>query len=201
MSNPRWNELLRRARADDPAAWGRLLEAQRAHLGAFAEQRLRGRVAVRVDSADVVQQTFLEAHRHLDQFQGETQTAFRAWLTRILENNIARTLRNHLLLQKRNLRREQPLGEGQGSDSAAGQEPEAGTSTPSKRAMRHEEEDRLARALAKLPKDQQEAVRLRHLQGLALAEIAKQLGRTSVATAALVKRGMEALRKQLRREG
>jgi RNA polymerase sigma-70 factor (ECF subfamily) len=185
------------ARQGNLAAWGELLEAQRGHLSALAEQRLRGRVTVRVEAADVVQQTFLEAHRSLDQFLGEEEAALRAWLERILEHNIDRTFRNHLLLQKRNLRREQSLEGTPADGSAAPRDVDAHHSTPSQRAMRHEDEDRLAQALEKLPQDQRVAVRLRHLHGWRLADIAAELGRTPTATAALVKRGMEALRKQL----
>jgi RNA polymerase sigma-70 factor (ECF subfamily) len=50
-----------------------------------------------------------------------------------------------------------------------------------------------------LPDDQREAVRLRHLEGWALADIAQHLGRTPAATAGLIKRGMQALRRQLHR--
>jgi RNA polymerase sigma factor (sigma-70 family) len=73
-------------------------------------------------------------------------------------------------------------------------------STPSQRAMRAEDLERLTRALATLPEDQREAVRLRHLEGWALAAIAEHLGRSPAATAGLVKRGMKALRSQMRQE-
>jgi RNA polymerase sigma-70 factor (ECF subfamily) len=63
--------------------------------------------------------------------------------------------------------------------------------------MRGEEAERLSRALVALPDDQREAVRLRHLEGWPLADIARHLGRTPAATAGLIKRGMQTLRRLL----
>lgn len=197
---PSPRELLQRARQGDPDALGRLLETFRGGLRSLAERQLRGRVAVRVDASDVVQQTFLEAHRSFEQFLGGQERELLAWLARILDHNVARTIRDHILLQKRAVRRECSLDDSRREGPALRQQLDGGQSTPSQRAMRGEEEDRLSRALAALPEDQREAVRLRHLEGRSLAEIARQLDRTPAATAGLIKRGMQALRKQLRQE-
>ena len=67
------------------------------------------------------------------------------------------------------------------------------------RLDRGEEAERLSQALTALPDDQREAVRLRHLEGWALADVARHLGRTPAATAGLIKRGMQALRRQMHR--
>jgi RNA polymerase sigma-70 factor (ECF subfamily) len=70
-----------------------------------------------------------------------------------------------------------------------------------KYARRNEGTDRLVRALrVALPADEKVAVRLRHLEGRSLADIARHLGRTEAATAGLIRlirRGLQALRKQL----
>lgn len=198
---PRWDERLGLARQDNAEVRGQLLDEQRDRLLRLAQQKLQGRVTVRVDPLDVVQETFLQAHRSFDQFQGDEEGAFRAWLDRILDNTITRALRNHLLLQKRTLNREQPLDDPQANSWCAGPQLDAGHTTPSQRAMRNEDEERLNRALEQLPDTQREAVRLRHLQGWSLAAIAEHLGRSTVATAALIKRGMESLRKHMDTEG
>jgi RNA polymerase sigma-70 factor (ECF subfamily) len=195
-----WDELIAQARRDGEAARGLLMEEHRGHLMRVAQQRLHGRLTVRLDPADAVQEAFLLAHRAFDQFLGDEEMAFRAWLERILENAITRAVRNHLLLQKRSLAREQPLGEPRADSAGPENQLDAGASTPSQRAMRREDEARLSRALELLPDAQRDAVRLRHLEGWPLAAIAARLGRTTVATAALVKRGMEALRKHLGEE-
>jgi RNA polymerase sigma-70 factor (ECF subfamily) len=196
--DPGCNELIRRSRQGDPEAFGRLLEAYRGRLRSVAERKLRGPVAARVDASDVVQQTFLEAHQCIGQFLGRNEPELVAWLESILRHTVAKTIRDHTLLQKRDVRRERPLQALSPVDSAAPPELDAGHSTPSQGAMRHEDEERLARALEALPADQRVAVNLRHLQGRSLADIARHLGRTEAATAGLIRRGLQALRKQLR---
>ena len=190
------DDLLARARRGDADALGRLLEAQRASLRQQAERQLHGRLAARVDPSDVIQQTFLEAHRCFAQFEGGRGPEWEAWLRRILDHRIALAVRDHVLLQKRDLRREQPLDDS--GSPGAGPELAAGHSSPSQRAIRGEEVQRLVAALAVLPPDQREAVRLRHLEGQPLDAIARQMGRSLAATAGLIKRGLQALRAQMR---
>ena len=64
--------------------------------------------------------------------------------------------------------------------------------------MRHEQLVGLTKALARLPEDQQRAVELHHLKGLPLADVAKQLGRTKGAVAALLFRGLKKLSESLK---
>src|SRR5262245_3427157 len=193
------NELLGTALQGDREALGRLLEAQRTAVRRLAERQLEGRVAVRVDASDVIQQTFLEAYRSFPQFAGRDARELVAWLQSILDHKVAGVIRDHALLQKRDVRREQSLDDSHGGGVPLKQELDAGHSSPSQKAIREEEAERLARALAALPDDQREAVRLRHLEKWALADIARHLGRTPAATAGLIKRGMQALRRQMHR--
>jgi RNA polymerase sigma-70 factor (ECF subfamily) len=193
---PTDNELLEQARRGDRDALGRLLDAQRAALHRLAEGQLEGRVAVRVDASDVIQQTFLEAHRSFSQFAGRDVRELTAWLRSILDHKVAGAIRDHTLIQKRNVRREQSLDDS-GGGAPLKQDLDAGLSSPSEKAIRGEEEQRLAQALTALPDDQREAVRLRHLEGWALDDIARHLGRTPAATAGLIKRGLQALRRQM----
>ena len=91
------------------------------------------------------------------------------------------------------------MDDSRGGEAPLKQDLDAGITSPSQKAMRREEEQRLTQALTALPDDQREAVRLRHLEGWALDDIAVHLGRTCAATAGLIKRGMKALRRELRR--
>jgi RNA polymerase sigma-70 factor (ECF subfamily) len=192
--------LLEHARQGDREALGQLLQAQRAALHRLAERQLIGRIAVRVDASDIIQQTFLEAHRSFRQFAGADARELAAWLQRILDHKVAVAIRDHTILQKRNLRRDQSIDDSHGGLASLKQQLDAGLSSPSQKAIRGEEAQRLAKALTVLPDDQREAVRLRHLEGWALADIARHLGRSPAATAGLIKRGMQILRRQLRRD-
>jgi RNA polymerase sigma-70 factor (ECF subfamily) len=192
------DELLEQARRGDGEALGQLLEAQRAALHRLAERQLNGRIAVRVNASDLIQQIFLEAYRSFPQFAGKDARELLAWLQGILDHKAAGAIRDHALLQKRDVRRERSIDDSQG-EAPLKQELAGGLSTPSQKAIRQEEVQRLHEALTALPDDQREAVRLRHLEGWALADIARHLGRTPAATAGLIKRGMQVLRRQLHR--
>jgi RNA polymerase sigma-70 factor (ECF subfamily) len=194
-------ELLDQALHGDPEALGRLLEAQREGLYRLAQRQLEGRIAVRVDASDIIQQTFLEAYRSFPQFAGRDPRELLAWLQSILDHKIAGAIRNHALLQKRNVARERSIDDSERGGATLKEQLDGGLTSPSQKAIRGEEAERLSRALAALPDDQREAVRLRHLEGWALAEIALHLGRTPAATAGLIKRGMKALRRELHRDG
>jgi RNA polymerase sigma-70 factor (ECF subfamily) len=64
--------------------------------------------------------------------------------------------------------------------------------------MRSERLLRLAEALEALPEAQREAVELHHWQGWSVAEIARQLDRSTRAVAGLLQRGLQKLRHHLR---
>jgi RNA polymerase sigma-70 factor (ECF subfamily) len=191
------NELLGQAIRGDPGALGQLLEAQRASLHRLAERQLNRRIAARAAASDIVQQTFLEACRSFPQFAGQDIRELVAWLHRILDHKIAGAIRNHAQLQKRSVGRERSIDDSHGGGASLKEDLDANATSPSQKAIRGEDAERLAHALAVLPDDQREAVRLRHLEGWALADIAEHFGRTPAATAGLIKRGMKALRRHL----
>src|SRR5262249_6399683 len=141
--------------------------------------------------------TFLEAYRSFPQFAGHDVRELGAWLEGILDHKVASAIRDHTLLQKRDMRRERSMDDSQGGGAPFKEGLDAGLSSPSQKAIRGEDVQHLSRALTALPDDQREAVRLRHLEGWALADIARRLGRSPAATAGLIKRGMRALRRQL----
>jgi RNA polymerase sigma-70 factor (ECF subfamily) len=193
--------LIGRARQGDTEALGRLLEGRRPALRLLAQRRIPGRVAVRVDAEDVVQRTFLAAHRGFGQFLGRSEAELAVWLRRVLENQIVMVVREHTKLQKRAIRRERALDVAPGDRSGPSPELATALTSPSQRAIRREDVQRLAMELSALPEDQREAVRLRHLEGCPLAEIARRLGRSEQATAGLIKRGIRALREKMRDSG
>src|SRR5918999_6459314 len=81
-TGPDPGDLLRRARAGDDVALGALLERYRPYLALLARLQIDRRLRGKADPADLVQETFLEAHRGFPRFRGETEAELAAWLRR-----------------------------------------------------------------------------------------------------------------------
>jgi len=187
--------LLELAKKGDPDALGELLQSFREHLRTMAGDRISENLQARVDESDLVQQSCLSAFRNFERFAGESLPEFLAWLRQIHERNISDTIRDHAVYHKRAVSREQPLGD-------ASQAPQMSRAdSPSHQAIQTENAAKVVAALEQLPESQREAVRLRHLEGCSLAEIAQRISRSEDATAGLVRRGLAKLRTKLKSEG
>jgi RNA polymerase sigma-70 factor, ECF subfamily len=173
------------------------VEKFRSYLLLLARMQLGRRLRAKLDPSDVVQQTLMDAHRQLEQFQGSTPAALAGWLRRMLACNLTDALRA-FSRGKRDVGREQSLQAA--LDESSGRIAswlEAEQSSPSEKAQQTEEMLRLVDALAKLPEAQREAVVLHYWQGQTLAQVADQLGRTIPAIVGLLQRGLKSLRKTL----
>jgi RNA polymerase sigma-70 factor, ECF subfamily len=174
------------------------MERFRSYLLLLARMKLDRKLRGKLDASDVVQQTLLEAHQAIESFRGNDAAAQAAWLRQILARNLANAVRD-LTRAKRDVRKERALAASDLDASASQLEGwlAAEQSSPSQKMERQERAMRLAEALALLPETQRDAVVLRHLQELSLAEIAEQLDCTSAAAAGLLQRGLKNLRKSL----
>ncbi len=173
------------------------LEQFRDYLNLLARLQLRSSVQAKADASDVVQQTLVQAIRGLEGFRGKTEAEMAAWLRQILARQLANLVRDQGA-RKRDVSRERSL-EAALDESAsrvtaflAGDE-----SSPSEKAVRNEDVLRLTDALAGLPEAQREAIVLHHLEHLSLAEVSRQLDRSTAAVAGLIKRGLRELRVRL----
>lgn len=180
-----------------PAGRDEVFAQAREYLLVLARIGLDPRLRAKVDDADVVQQTLLEAHRDWDQFRGTTVAERFAWLRQILARNLSNLLRD-FTRDKRNVRREW-VPDRAAEDSAARLDGwlAVNQTTPGTAAQRNEELTRVAVALAALPVAQREAVVLRHWHNQSVAEIAEHLNTTRDAVTGLLYRGLKALRAQL----
>src|SRR5918998_998459 len=88
--------LLEQARNGNGNAAGRLLEKYSTYLTLLARVQIGRRLQGKVDAGDLVQETFLEAHRQIAQFRGTSEGELLAWLRRILAGRIALLLRRYL---------------------------------------------------------------------------------------------------------
>lgn len=177
---------------------GNDLNGNRSYLRFLVRAQLDGRVQQRVDASDIVQETLLEAHRSLEQFQGESESDLTAWLRRILARRLAHAYRDHTR-QRRDVRRERSLEASLDASSCRLQQFVASDSaSPSQHAVSAERLRELADALESLTLQQREAIILHYFQGHTVPQIATAMQRSEAAIGGLLHRGMQALRSQFR---
>jgi len=180
--------------ASDTEAARQELARFRDYLIMLAEIKLSPALRAKVSSSDIVQQTLLQAHQHLDQFQGQTEAELAAWLRQILVRNLIDTLRKYRS-QARDIAKERPLeAEAEKSSQHLERWLASEESSPSRLLMEEEQLFHLAKALALLPEDQRIVVELKHLQERSIAEIAQHLGKTESSVVGLLRRGLKRLR-------
>ena len=179
----------------------RSVENYRDYLLLLVRLQVGSRPRAKLDASDVVQQAILHAHEKRGQFRGGTENEWLAWLRAILANALAAAVRR-IDTQARDPARERSLeAELERSSSRLEVLLAADQTSPSERAVRGEELLRLAQAIAVLPEDQRRVVELHYLKGLAVAEVADQIGRTRPAAVGLLFRGLKRLRELLRDPG
>ena len=181
------------ARAGSPEALGRLLEACHGYLLMIAEQELDPSLQPKGGASDLVQETFLDAQRAFAGFGGVSDAELRAWLRRLLLNNLVSFTRLYHGTDKRRIDREVAIATGD-SSCAGATEPVADTPSPSREAMAHEEAEATRRALERLPEDYRRVLLLRYEEGQSFEEIGRIMGRTANATRKLWLRAVERLR-------
>src|SRR5215831_1646157 len=142
-------QLLTRARHEGGAARGELLEMYRNYLHLLARAQLGRHLQGKVDPSDLVQETFLTAHREFARFRGTTEGELVAWLRRILASRLADLVRRQLKAKGRDARLERRLEDELAHSSqdlaervlARRDSPNATTSpsSPSQQAVRREQ--------------------------------------------------------------
>jgi RNA polymerase sigma-70 factor (ECF subfamily) len=195
------DHLFTAARLGSKSGLGHLLTLYANYLKVLVAAQLDPRLRARVSPSDIVQETFFEAHRDFPQFRGESSAEFLAWLRRIVVNNILRAVEQHVLTDKRDVRREISLAhvEKQLEQSTVRLETllVAGGESPSTDALRREREVQLADALSELPADYRNIIMLRHIQGLSFEEVATRMERSSGAVRMMWLRALKRLRELL----
>lgn len=191
-------QLLATARAGGGDALGQLLELYRRYLRLLAELGIDGRFKAKVDASDLVQETFLDAHRDFANFRGTTERELMAWLKQILAANLTDHVRRRYGAQKRDVQLERSLSQQLDRSSHAINRGLVLTqTTPSQSAARREQAVVLADALDRLPEDYREVLVLRHLKGLKFPDVARSMDRTVGSVQQLWTRAVAELRRRI----
>lgn len=181
--------------ADRPPRWS--LEEYKGYLRILARVRLSPELRSLLDSSDLIQQTMMKAWQKRGQFRGQTAAEYRAWLRRILANEVYDRARQNGLVgddAAHKVSLEQALEEsGHRLDEILALDSEG----PPAKVIERERLGRLEEALEKLPETQRRVVELHKIQGFSIAETAERLGVSKPSVAGLYARALKALRKLL----
>jgi RNA polymerase sigma-70 factor (ECF subfamily) len=175
---------------------GHMLESCRNYLTLLARVQIGRRLQGKVDASDVVQETFLAAHRDFAQFRGTTEKEFAVWLRHILACRLSDLVRRYYGTQRRDVRLERQLAD-ELDQSSRSLGLVARRSSPSQHLARREQAIQLADALQRLPLEYSEVIVLRHIEGLRFPEIAQRMGRSLDSVEKLWVRGLARLRRSL----
>jgi RNA polymerase sigma-70 factor (ECF subfamily) len=203
MDDAEISQQLERARGGDRSAVGVLLEAHRARLERLVTLRLDRRLRGRVDPADVLQDTFLEATRRLESYLDRPDMPFFLWLRFLATQRLQGLCREHLGVGKRDVRREVPIAEAtftEANSEALAARLHGSFTTPSQAAMRQEMKARLTAALESMDLEDREIIALRHFEELSHGEAARVLGMDESAASKRYLRAIKRLRAILDRE-
>lgn len=158
------DELLKRARTGDQAAFGKLVDLYYEMVYAVAFGVLRNRESAR----DVAQEAFIKAHRELPRFEGKSK--FKTWVYRITVNTAIDEHR----------KRKRPMESLDATDASDDDEAPViikdPGADPSEKAEQAELRVLILKAVDQLSPDHRAVLVLREYQGLSYEEIAESLG-------------------------
>ena len=178
------------------SALGRLLEACRPYLLLIANEELSPELITKAGASDLVQESFLDAQRDFEGFRGKSEAELRAWLRRILLNNIANFSRLFRDTDKRQLDREVAQ-----NDMAIEKELLEALhnhgQSPSSEVAARERDAALGWSMTKLPELHRQVIRWRNYERCTFEEIGGRLGRSAEAARKLWARAVEQLQQLL----
>lgn len=173
-------DLLARVAAGEPAAVRQLLDGPGAILYGFVFARVGGDAAV---TEDIVQETLMEAVKGAKGFRGDA--ALSTWLCAIARRRLARHYEKE---------RKQEVAR----SGLALVEPDDSAEDDSLAEL--VDRDVVVRALGRLPVLHRQVLVLKYLDDKSVAEVAKEVGRSTVQVQSLLQRARDGLRRELEGE-
>lgn len=190
------SSLLLIARNGSSEALGELLEGCRNYLLLIANHTIGKGLRSKVGASDLVQETFVEAHRIFERFTGESEQELLRWLAKILHFKIGNTFKSYYRAERRNPQKEVDWYSLYGfafSEAFA-----TVRFSPSGFAVRKEQKELYEELLQDLGTDFREVIRLRVEEELSFEEVGCQMGRSEDAARKLFMRAVALLRERLR---
>ena len=190
------DDLLRDAKAGEPLALKRLLLAHGGPLRTRVAKGIPARFRSLLAPEDILQETFAEAFRTIGGFEPQGKDAFYRWLSTIADHRLLDAIRA-LKTARRGGGLSPAANVARSSIANLVDVVAVTTGTPSRAARGRETTAAVQVALAGLPAEHRDALTLRYLHGLPIAEVAQKMGKTESAVHKLCSRALQGLRKSM----
>ncbi len=187
-------EMLRAGGQDALASRFAFYEARLTRMITF---RIDHRLLGRIDTGDVLQESFLEVSRRIDSFLVNPEVPFFVWLRQITSQILVDVHRRHLGAKKRDANQEVSMRQGGYSNTTSlslAHHLIGNLTSPSQAAMRDEMLDEVREALDSLDEVDREVLALRHFEELTNNEVAAVLGLQKAAASNRYVRALKRLR-------
>ncbi len=187
-------DLLRMAESGKQEAFNEILIKHRERLKRMVAVRMNDRLRGRLDASDVIQETYTEATRTLEEYLENPKLPVYIWLRRLAGQKLIQAHRKHLGAQKRDAKVEQRIHGGvpAATSQSLAIHLAANVTSPSQAAVKAESRDQLMDALETMNEIDREVLTLRHFEHLSSRETAEVLG---LSYEAVKKRYLRALEK------
>lgn len=189
-------ELLEKAKRGDSDARDRLLLASHDALLSHIRKRMPPKLLPRYSPEDILQETYRKAVAHVVTFEYRGPASFLGWL---------RVIATRLIIDLNQPNRPDFVaGHGPGAPDGSScddliENLPGGSHGPGTKAAKEELRRAFHIALAQLPTDYQQVIKLRYLQELPQREVALRLDRSEDAVRGLCNRARTALRQRMDR--
>lgn len=190
------HKLLDEALRGQVTALQRLLLASYDRLTSFLTPRIPEKLRTVCDVEDILQITFVQVYQDFPEFRGKTTAEFSAWLRTIAEAKLVDAMRA--------ANRKKRGGEfNQVTDAPADfsrsylnllEQLDGQNRSPSQSIAARDAIEAMQIAIAGLPEDHREAIILRYIRNLSLAEVANQLDKSEDAIRGLLHRAKSTLK-------
>lgn len=164
-TDPRDVELLARAQQGDAQAVDELFDRHREYLHAVVSLRMDRQMQSRVDASDIIQETYLQTSRRMDDYLRRRPMPFRLWLRKSAYECLIQLRRRHVGAQQRAVAAELPLPAASSAAHAA-LAPADSATTPSQCLIKFELAERVRQAMGALDEHDREILLMRTYEGL-----------------------------------
>ena len=197
MPDDTQEELIDRLNREGEQALAELFERFQPRLQRMVELRLHPKLCGRVDAADVLQETYLEAAKRLHRYLSDPSVPVFVWMRGVVCDTLTHVHRRHLGAKKRDVGQEVSIhrhGYPLASSVSLAAHLVGRLTSPSQAAIRAETMARLEDALDQMDEIDREVLALRHFEQLGNNEVAAILGLNKAAASQRYMRALARLK-------